>query len=159
MVDHDAAEKIEGAGMKARWLLLAGREGGQALPLALIALAVGAVLVTPFLTIVSVNVLASRQTDEAIADRYSADAGMEWGLWRLKNDPALTTSASYTETPLQPTPAAINGDGFPTTEIRFVSSAGAFNTYDLRSQRDGRTITARVTASASGVTVVSWQID
>lgn len=145
--------------MKALQASLAGREEGQALPLALIALAVGVVLVTPFLTIVSVNVIASRQTEEAIADRYSADAGMEWGLWRLKNDPALTTSTTYTETPLQPTPATINGDSFPTTEIRFVSSAGASNTYDLRSQRDGRTITARVTASPSGVTVVSWQID
>ncbi len=138
---------------------MSARQEGQALPLALVAFAIGAVLVTPFLTIVSVNVIASRQTEEAIADRYSADAGMEWGLWRLKNDPALTTSTTYTETPLQPTPTAINGDSFPTTEVRFVSGAGASNTYDLRSQRDGRIITARVTASASGVTVVSWQID
>ena len=84
---------------------------------------------------------------------------MEWGLWRLKNDPTLTTSTTYTETPLQPTPAAVNGDSFPTTEIRFVSSAGASVSYDLRSQRGGRTIVARVTASPSGVSVVSWQID
>ena len=145
--------------MKARRTLLAGREAGQALPLALIALAVGAVLVTPFLSNVSVNVIASRQTDEAISDHYSADAGMEWGLWRLKNDPALTSSTTYTETPLQPTPVAINGDSFPTTEVRFVSSAGGSSSYDLRSQRDGRMVTARVTASASGVTVVSWQVD
>ncbi len=138
---------------------MSARQEGQALPLALIALAIGVVLVTPFLTIVSVNVIASRQTEEAIADRYSADAGMEWGLWRLKNDPALTTSTTYTETPLQPTPAAINGDSFPTTEVRFVSGGGASSTYALRSQRDGRIITARVTASASGVTVISWQID
>ena len=140
-------------------VIAAGREEGQALPLALIALALGVVLVTPFLTSVSVNVIASRHAEEAIADRYSADAGMEWGLWRLKNDPTLTTSTTYTEAPLQPTPAAVNGDSFPTTEIRFVSSAGASVTYDLRSQRDGRTITARVTASASGVSVVSWQTD
>ena len=152
-------QRTERTELKAPQASLAGREDGQALPLALIALAIGAVLVTPFLTIVSVNVIASRQTEEAIADRYSADAGMEWGLWRLKNDPALTTSTAYTETPLQPTPVAINGDSFPTTEIRFVSSAGASVTYDLRSQRDGRIITARVTASASGVTIVSWQID
>ena len=138
---------------------LARREEGQALPLALIALAVGTVLVTPFLTNVSVNVIAGRQADETISDRYSVDAGIEWGLWRLKNDPALTSSATYTETPLQPTPAAINGDSFPTTEVRFVSSAGSTYSYDLRSQRDGRMITARVTASASGVTVVSWQVD
>jgi len=236
--------------MKARWTILAGREEGQALPLALIALAIGAVLVTPFLTNVSINLIASRQIDQAIADRYSADAGIEWGLWRLKNDPTLTTSPTYTETPLQPTPTSINGLSFPTTEIRFVSGAGASETvtpawqagggakcypltstdsgsifirietdaatvkadlrssctggglpqlsgtspyvvefagqpagsyqvvvqtsppssgtltinypiasYDLRSQRDGRTITARATASTNGVTVVSWQID
>ena len=241
--------------MKARWTILRAREEGQALPLALIAFAIGAVLITPFLTNVSVNVIASRQTEEMIADRYSADAGIEWGLWRLQNDPALTTSPTYTETPLQPTPAAIiNGQSFPTTEIRFVSGAGASETvtpawqagagakcypltstdsgsiyirietdaatvnaglddlpsscpggplnppggtspyvvefagkdagsyqvvvetdpvdasgtltinypiasYDLRSQRDGRTITARVTASPNGVSIVSWQVD
>ena len=225
-------------------------ESGQALPLALIALAIGAVLVTPFLTDASVNSLASRQTDEAIADYYSADAGIEWGLWRLKNDPMLTATTTYTEAPLQPTPTSINGATFPTMEIRFVPGADASETitpawqsgvgekcypmtstdsgsifikvetdantvradlrssctggglpqlsgtspyiiefadrpagsyqvvveasppssgtlainhpvagYDLRSQRDGRTITARATASASGVTIVSWQID
>lgn len=140
-------------------VIAAGREDGQALPLALVALAIGTVLVTPFLANVSVNVIASRRTEEAISDRYSVDAGIEWGLWRLKNDPALTSSATYTETPLQPTPAAINGDSFPTTEVRFVSADGGSNNYDLRSQRDGRMITARVSASASGVTVVSWQVD
>lgn len=238
-----------GRSRKAQLRALLG-DAGQALPLALVALAIGAVLVAPFLTNVSVNLLASRQTDEAIADYYSADAGIEWGLWRLKNDPTLTTSTSYTETPLQPTPAAINSDSFPTTEIRFVSAAGASETvtptwqsgggakcypltstdsgsvfvviesdantvradlrssctggglpdlsgsspytvefpgqpagthqvvvqtvppssgtltinypiasYDLRSQRDGRTITARATASTDAVTIVSWQLD
>ncbi len=228
----------------------AGWDRGQALPLALVALAVGAVLVAPFLTNVSVNLLASRKTDEAIADYYSADAGIEWGLWRLKNDPTLTTNSTYTETPLQPMPASINSDAFPTTEIRFVSGVGASETitpawqsgdgakcypftstdggsvfvvietaastvradlrstcprggppdlsgsspytlefpgqpagtqevevetvpassgtltinypiasYDLRSERDGRTITVRATASANAVTVISWQLD
>jgi len=140
-------------------VIAAGREEGQALPLALVALAVGTLLVTPFLANVSVNVIASRQTEEAIADRYSADAGMEWGLWWLKNDPALTTSTTYIEAPLQPTPTAINGDSFPTTEVRFVSGDGGSATYDLRSQRDGRTIEGRIIASASGVTIVSWQVD
>lgn len=231
-----------------------GTESGQALPLALVALAVGAVLVTPFLTDVSVNILASRNTDEAIADSYSADAGIEWGLWRLKVDPTLTTDTAYAEAPLQPTPASINGDSFPTTEVRFVSSAGASESitpawqsgagpkcypftatdgglsfavittdaatvyatllpgaascvrpgglgplsgaspytvqfgpesagpfqilvemvpdstgtltinypiasYDLRSARDGRSITARATASTNAVTIVSWQLN
>jgi hypothetical protein len=152
-------QRTERAALKALQALLAGREKGQALPLALIALALGVVLVTPFLTSVSVNVIANRHAGEAIADRYSVDAGMEWGLWRLKNDPKLTTSTTYTDKPLQPTPVAINGDSFPKTEIRFVSSAGSSVSYDLRSQRGGQTITARVMASPSGVNVVSWQVD
>ena len=96
----------------------------QALPLALVALALGSLLVTPFLVNASVNLLASRQIDSSIKDYYSADAGVEWALWCLKNDPTLTTSASYTEAPLQPTPAAINGFSFPKTEIRRVPAAG-----------------------------------
>ena len=233
---------------------LAGASPGQALPLALIALAIGAVLVTPFLTDVSVNLLASRRTDEAIADYYSADAGIEWALWRAKNDPTLTTTTTYEEAPLQPTPVSVNDDSFPTTEIRFVPGAGASETitptwqsgtgakcypltssdsgfifavvetdasdvwvallsgsascvkpgglsplggtspytvqfasepagsyqvlvetdpassgtltinypiasYDLRSERDGRSITTRATASTNAVTIISWQLD
>ncbi len=244
----------ETAHRRAPWLKPLLAERGQALPLALVALAVGAVLVTPFLTNVSINVLASRQTDQTIADYYSADAGIEWGLWNLKNDPSLTTSTTYTEAPLQPTPAAINDDDFPTTEIRLVPGAGASETiipawqsgagekcypltstedgsifaiietdasslwgtllsgsascvkpgglsplsgsspyaleftsqpagsyqmlvetapassgtltinypaasYDLRSQRDGRTITVRTAAGTDAVSVISWQLE
>lgn len=225
-------------------------ERGQVLPLALMAFAVGAIVVSPFLTNVSVNLLASRRTEQAIADYYTLDAGVEWGLWRLTNDPAITTSATYTETPLQPTPPSVNGASFPTTEIRSVAGAGGSETtspawqpgggpkcypftstaagtvtavitspaatvsadlrtscsggglpalsgsspytvqfpgqpagdyelviqtappgtgtlaitfpvagYDIRSQRNGRTITARATASSSGVTLLSWQLD
>jgi hypothetical protein len=96
----------------------------QALPLALVALALGSLLVSPFLLNASVNLLASRQIDSSIRDYYSADAGVEWALWRLKNDPTLTTSTSYVEAPLQPTPAAVNGFSFPKTEIRRVTAAG-----------------------------------
>lgn len=96
--------------------------------LALAALAVGALLVTPFLTHVSVNLLASRRADEAINDHYAADAGIEWALWRLKNDPLLTTSTSYVEAPLQPPPFPINGTAYPTTQVRRVPGANATQT-------------------------------
>jgi hypothetical protein len=111
-------------------LRLAGASPGQALPLALVALAVGTLLVSPFLADVSANLLASRHTDENIADYYSADAGIEWGLWRLKTN--LTSPASacptYSGTPLEPVPSSINGGGFPTTEICSVSNGGAAET-------------------------------
>ena len=106
-------------------LRLVNDSTGQALPLALVALALGSLLVTPFLVNASVNLLASRHVDSSIKDYYSADAGVEWALWRLKSDPTLTTNTSYDEVPLRPTPpAAINGFSFPKTEIRYVPAAG-----------------------------------
>jgi hypothetical protein len=226
---------------------------GQVLPLAMAALAVGAVLVSPFLVDASVNLLASRRVDSAIKDYYSADAGVEWALWRLRGNSALTESTSWDDAPLQPTPPAINGAPFPTTEIRRVSGgmsetitpawqsgagakcyafasseegqifavvnaeasnvwmalpagsddcqrspgldrmaggspyelqfsdapAGSYKllveadpqttgevtinypvaAYDIRSQRNGRTITSRATAGPNGVRIISWQLE
>jgi len=243
------------SGSRARWSYPLLAQGGQALPLALVALAVGTLLVSPFLADVSANLLAGRRTDENIAGYYSAEAGIEWGLWRLKNNPLLTTEETYTPAPLEPTPTSINGDIFPTTEVRFVPGAGASEaitpdwqtgdgpkcyavtstadgsifvvvdavdasdlwvtllsgsascekpvglellsgaspytvefanqpadsyqvlvetvppvtgtlminypvaSYDLRSERDGRAITVRTTASPNAVKVISWQLD
>ena len=100
---------------------------GQVLPLTLVALALGTLLVSPFLVNASANLLAGRSIDVVVKETYSADAGIEWGLWHLKSNPVLTTSTDYTETPLQPTPAAINGSTFPTTDIRYVQGAGMSN--------------------------------
>lgn len=100
---------------------------GQVLPLTLVALALGALLVSPFLVNASANLLAGRNIDLVVKETYSADAGIEWGLWHLKSNPILTTSATYTQVPLQPTPAAINGSTFPTTDIRYVQGAGMSN--------------------------------
>lgn len=231
-----------------------GDARGQALPLTLVALAMGAMLVSPFLLDTSVNLLASRKVDAGIIDNYSVDAGVEWALWRLKNDPTLTTSAEYTSTPLEPMPETINGGDFPVTQIKYVpeaemreaitpewqsgggancypfssSEAGdigvlletptnnvwvtllagsdpcqkpqglgklpgdspyslafpampageyqllveaappglgsltinlAIASYDIRSTRNGRSVTARATASGAGVNVISWQLD
>jgi hypothetical protein len=105
-------------------LRLVNDSTGQALPLALAVLALGGLLVSPFLVNASVNLLASRHVDSSIRDYYSADAGVEWALWRLTTNPNLTTSPSYVEPPLQPTPPAINGFSFPKTQIRYVQGAG-----------------------------------
>ncbi len=112
----------------ARLLRLSSDCRGQFLPLALAAMGIGAVLVSPFLVDASVNLLASRHVDAAIKDEYSADSGIEWALWRLKNDPELTTGTAYDAAPLQPTPAALNDAPFPTTEIRRVADAGMSRT-------------------------------
>ena len=101
---------------------------GQAMPLAMLALALGTLVITPFLGHASSSLIGSNIYEQGITELYSCDAGIEWALWRLKNDPVLTTDTTYGSTPLEPIPSQINGSSFPTTEIRFVEDAGATET-------------------------------
>lgn len=103
-------------------------EKGQALPLALLALAAGALVITPFLGHTSTSLVGSRIYAQAITEQYSCDAAVEWALWQLKNNPTLTTDTTYDSAPLQPFPGEINGSSFPVTEFRFVADAGANET-------------------------------
>ena len=59
-------------------------EKGQSLPLALIALAVGALIVAPFLGYSGNALSGSRVYEQAITERYAADAGVEYAIWRLQ---------------------------------------------------------------------------
>ncbi len=63
-----------------------GAEHGKSLPATLITLAVGSLLLTPFLSFVSSRSLGSGSARNAIAAQYSADAGIEFGIWSLLND-------------------------------------------------------------------------
>ena len=103
-------------------------EKGQALPLALLALVIGVLVTAPFLTHASSSLIGSRIYGQAISEQYSCDAGVEWALWRLKENPVLTTNTTYHTSSLEPIPSEINGSSFPTTELRFVEDAGATET-------------------------------
>jgi hypothetical protein len=95
------------------------------LPVAVAALAIGALLVTPLLRGAGTSSRFTNQVGERAHQRYSMDAGIEWSGWRLISDPTLTTDTSFSSAPIEPLPAAVNGAPFPTTEIRFVAGAGS----------------------------------
>jgi len=61
-------------------------ESGQALVIALLALALGVLLVSGFLYYASTSQLASKAAREQTTDRYSTDAGAEHAIWRLANE-------------------------------------------------------------------------
>ena len=67
-------------------------EKGQAFLLALIALGIGALVTAPFLGYASSSLIGSRIYGQAIAERYSADAGVEHAIWRLKYEPDFADS-------------------------------------------------------------------
>jgi hypothetical protein len=63
-----------------------GDEKGQALPIALVILGLGALMIAPFLGHVSTNLIGSRTYESVAERRYSSDAGVEHAIWRLTND-------------------------------------------------------------------------
>lgn len=60
-------------------------EKGQALPLALLALAIGSLVIAPFLAHASSSLIGSRIYGQVMSELYSADAGVEYALWKLIN--------------------------------------------------------------------------
>ena len=66
-------------------------EKGQALPLALITLAMGALLVGGFLSSTSTNLIASRVFGQSLPGQYAADAGVEDAIWNLRYGDFATT--------------------------------------------------------------------
>lgn len=58
-------------------------EAGKSLPAALITLAVGSLLLTPFLSFVSARSLGTTSAEAAISSQYSSDGGLEFGIWSL----------------------------------------------------------------------------
>ncbi len=60
-------------------------QSGQALPLAIMALAIGSLVVAPFLGYAGTGLIGSRVYGEAIKQQSAADAGVEHAIWRLVN--------------------------------------------------------------------------
>ncbi len=133
--------------------------GGQALPMAVAALAVGALLITPLLSGASTASRFTTQVGIRAKERYSMDAGVEWSGWRLLSDPRLTTDTSFNAVPLQPFPASVNGSAFPATQIRFVAGAGAVESQNPAWQGGGGDRCYTFSASDAGTLSVRVSVN
>ncbi len=136
----------------------------QSLPIAMGALALGAILITPLLAGAGTDSQATNLVGARARERYSMDAGVEWSGWRLLSNPRLTAVTSFTSAPLLPFPATVNGSPFPATDIRFIAGAGAVETQSPAWQGGGvqcytfsaseaGTLSARITVPSGTVQV------
>jgi len=72
---------------------------GQAFPLALVALAIGVLVVVPFLSQASSSLIGSRIYEQSIDEQYSADAGVEYAIWRLQSGESQVPEGEELELP------------------------------------------------------------
>ena len=86
-------------------------EAGGTLPASLWTLAVGALVMAPFLSYLSTSLLAGTDAGETTLERYAAEAGVEYGIWNLLNDSAFRLQVDLAPgTPYTPGPAiTVNG--------------------------------------------------
>jgi cytoskeletal protein CcmA (bactofilin family) len=76
-----------------------GGEKGQALPMALVVLGLGALMIAPFLGHVSTNLVGSRIYREIVEEQYAADAGIEFGVWHLLSGTTVVPEEGQVELP------------------------------------------------------------
>ncbi|MEJ2561793.1 MAG: hypothetical protein P8Z42_03800 [Anaerolineales bacterium] len=67
-------------------------EAGKTLPAALWVLAIGAILMGPFLSNVSTSLIAGLDLGGDQREQYAADAGVEFAIWKLLHDSAYRSS-------------------------------------------------------------------
>ena len=84
-------------------------EKGQALALALVALAVGALLVSPFLRGVSGHSIASRHYSTSTLQQYSAEAGVEDAIWDITYGNLTSLLSSPGDTATYSLSESVNG--------------------------------------------------
>ncbi len=60
-------------------------EKGQALPLAILALAIGTLVITPFMGHASSNLISSQVYEQSLTELYACDAGIEYAIWDLQS--------------------------------------------------------------------------
>ena len=74
-------------------------EKGQTFPLALIALALGSLVISPFLSHANTLLIGSGIYEQAITEKYSADAGVEYAIWSLQSGEAEVPEGGELELP------------------------------------------------------------
>lgn len=132
---------------------------GQALPVAIAALAVGAIVITPLLLGAGTGSKATNLVGQRAKERYSMDAGVEWSGWRLLSNPRLTTDTSFNAAVLQPFPATVNGASFPQTEIRYITNGGAVESMNPAWQSGGGDQCYAFSASEAGTMSARVAVD
>jgi len=72
---------------------------GQALPLALVALAIGILTIAPFLGHAGSSLIGSRIYEQSISEQYAADAGVEYAIWHLQSGESEVPEGGELELP------------------------------------------------------------
>ncbi len=100
---------------------------GTSLPLALVVLAVGVLLVSPFLAYLATSYRSTLAVEKTLHKEYASDAGIEYAMWKLE-DPAFRQDLVANQgTAQEITMTQSINDIIPAIEAVFIDSTAEWN--------------------------------
>jgi hypothetical protein len=129
-------------------------ERGQALPLVLIAIMVGALVIPPFLGHAGTSLIGSRHYAESIDAQYAVDAGAEHAIWNLVYNGLTDNISSPDDYVTYELDEPING---LTTTVTVTNTDVSGNTvYEILAEAGDNSINAEVAFPGGNLTILSW---
>jgi hypothetical protein len=165
-MDHDADSAV-GPRLGRAASSLHKSDEGQALPIALLALAIGVILVTVFAAAVATYMQFNSSSATELLDYYTADAGIEQAIAPLAGNPSAYTSNSALTLSLNNRSASVSVAPLGSQSFRDVTSGTDITTtvtsYLVTSASGSQTITSRVEArktdrqAVAQVRITAWR--
>lgn len=127
-------------------------EKGQVLPLVMIAVAFGALLITPFLNLTGTSLLGARNYQQTLDAQYAADSGAEHAIWRLKYEDLILAKkgdqATYTL-----------GENINGLQVDITVEKTAQHTYSIISTACSSTLDVSADVNLGTVHINTWQFE
>jgi hypothetical protein len=130
-------------------------EKGQALPLVLIALAVGALVLPSFLNHTGTSLIGSRTYAQEIGAQYAADSGAEHAIWNLKYGGLGDTLVDIGDNVTYALGESVNDLPVNITVVK----TGEPDDYDITSSAGDRALSASVSVNSTDTNILSWYIE
>jgi hypothetical protein len=144
-------------------------ERGQALPIVLGIMALGTLVVAPFLSHASSSLISAENYRQMLYEQYSADSGVEEAIWRLAEDDLSSQIAGVNDTTSYTLTGEINHIR-PVVTVTRISSEQEVkkngkdskkenqSIFEIESLAGSTTITASVMLKDGQVLINSWQV-
>ena len=127
---------------------------GFVLPAVLAAMAIGTLLLSPFLSEASTSLISSKDYTQFTYEQHSADAGIEHAMWDLIYDDLATQLTNPGDSHSYSLAETINGINPDITVILTGSP-----TYEITSTAGDRIIRATVNVAGADARILDWQVN
>jgi hypothetical protein len=128
-------------------------ERGQALPLVLVAIMLGALVIPPFLGHAGTSLIGSRHYGDALYAQYAADSGAEHALWSLAYNDLADSIPSPGDNVTYELDEPVNG---LETTVTVTNTDNVV--YEIFSAANDSSVNAGVSFSGGNITILSWYV-